>query len=156
MLRLAQFARPLARGHPQRLWHRAASRSVITTTTTPEGITLRSDGDKRFAEVSMTFAGRRLSLETGRLAGLANAAVFARHGDTTVLVTAVCEHADAPPEDGGTPLQVEYQEKWFATGHIPSTMSRREAGCVHCMPSVMLYRVCGAGAGVLLCSLKFR
>jgi hypothetical protein len=106
------------------------ARLMATTTSIVGDITIRSDKDRGYAEVSAMIGGHKLSLETGRIATIASGAVFARYGNTTVLVTAVSEPADAPPEDGGTPLQVDYMEKTFATGHIPTTYTRRETSYV--------------------------
>lgn len=62
------------------------------------------------------FAGRTLSLETGRLAPQANRAVLARMGETVVLATAV---ANEPRESVDYfPLRVDYEEKLYAGGHI--------------------------------------
>ena len=58
----------------------------------------------------MDLAGRPLTLETGKLAELANAAVLVTYGETTVLVTAT---ASARPRDGIDffPLSVDFEEK---------------------------------------------
>ena len=62
------------------------------------------------------FAGRKLSLETGKLAPQANQAVLARMGETVVLATAV---ANEPRESiDYFPLRVDYEEKLYAGGHI--------------------------------------
>ncbi len=62
------------------------------------------------------FAGKRLSLETGKLAPQANRAVLARMGETVVLATAV---ANEPRESTDYfPLRVDYEEKLYAGGHI--------------------------------------
>ena len=62
------------------------------------------------------FAGRKLSLETGKLAPQANMAVLARMGETVVLATAV---ANEPRENiDYFPLRVDYEEKLYAGGHI--------------------------------------
>ena len=63
--------------------------------------------------VKAEIAGRSLSIETGRMAKLANGAVVVRAGDTMVLCT-VC--AASKPRDGQDffPLAVEYQEKSYA------------------------------------------
>ena len=102
------------------------ARAGSTLSVSPDGITIKTTAATRATEVSTEFAGRRLSLETGRIAGMAGGAVLARYGNTSVLATVVSEWTDAPPEDGGTPLQVDYQEKYFASGHIPATHTRRE------------------------------
>ena len=70
-------------------------------------------------------AGRKLSVETGRLAGLANASVLMKYGDTVVL-TAVT--ASKSPREGIDyfPLSVDYEEKLYAVGRIPGSFMRRE------------------------------
>ncbi|MGI6028389.1 MAG: polyribonucleotide nucleotidyltransferase [Candidatus Heteroscillospira sp.] len=74
---------------------------------------------------SMDFCGRSLSLEVGKVAELANAAVVVRYGETTVLVTAT---ASARPKDGIDyfPLSVDFEEKLYAVGRIPGSFMRRE------------------------------
>ncbi|MBC8144818.1 MAG: polyribonucleotide nucleotidyltransferase [bacterium] len=76
--------------------------------------------------VEMEFGGRTLSLETGRLAKLANGAVMVRLGDTMVLSVAV---ASAAPREGidFLPMQVEYREKYAAAGKMPGGFFKREA-----------------------------
>ncbi len=76
--------------------------------------------------VQMEFGGRTLSLETGRLAKLANGSVMVRYGDTMVLAVAV---ASSAPREGidFLPLQVEYREKYSAAGKIPGGFFKREA-----------------------------
>ena len=70
-------------------------------------------------------AGRKLVLETGKMAGLANAAVMARYGDTNVLCTVT---ASAKPREGVDffPLSVDYEEKMYSVGRIPGSFQRRE------------------------------
>jgi polyribonucleotide nucleotidyltransferase len=65
------------------------------------------------------------SLETGRLARLADAAVVCSAGASSVLVTLVCETAVVADRDF-MPLQVDYRERTAAVGRIPSTFTRRE------------------------------
>jgi polyribonucleotide nucleotidyltransferase len=71
------------------------------------------------------WGGRRLVLETGRLARQADGAVFASYGDTTVLATVVAAKAPKPGIDF-MPLTVNYQEKFFASGRIPGGYFKRE------------------------------
>ncbi len=75
---------------------------------------------------SFEIDGRRVTLETGRLARQAHGAVLVRQGDAAVLVTAVMgdESSDG---DGFVPLTVEYREKLAAAGRIPGSFQRREA-----------------------------
>ena len=70
-------------------------------------------------------AGRPLRLETGMMAGLANAAVMAGYGDTRVLCTVT---ASAKPREGVDffPLSVDYEEKMYSVGRIPGSFTRRE------------------------------
>ncbi len=69
--------------------------------------------------------GRNLTIETGKLAEQANAAVTVRYGDTVVLVT-VCL-SDEPREGGDfLPLTVDYEERLYAAGKIPGGFIRRE------------------------------
>jgi polyribonucleotide nucleotidyltransferase len=70
-------------------------------------------------------AGRRISLETGRVAEQANGAVIIRQGDTVVLSTAVMSKE---PREGIDffPLTCDYEEKLYAAGKIPGAFMRRE------------------------------
>ncbi|MHA1151309.1 MAG: polyribonucleotide nucleotidyltransferase, partial [Alphaproteobacteria bacterium] len=71
------------------------------------------------------WGGRKLTLETGRIARQADGAVLATYGDTVVLCTAV----GAPTPRVGIdffPLTVNYQEKTFAAGKIPGGFFKRE------------------------------
>ena len=71
------------------------------------------------------FAGRKVVVETGKFAGLANGSCVVRYGDTTVLVTAT---ASKQPRDGIDffPLAVDYEEKLYSVGRIPGSWNRRE------------------------------
>jgi len=75
-------------------------------------------------EVSCDWAGRPLSLETGRLARQADSAVLASYGDTVVLVavTVTPEPKDLP----FLPLRVDFEEKMYAVGEIPGGFFKRE------------------------------
>ena len=70
-------------------------------------------------------AGRPLKLETGKMAGLANAAILASYGETSVLCTVT---ASAKPREGVDffPLSVDYEEKMYSVGKIPGSFQRRE------------------------------
>jgi len=74
---------------------------------------------------SIEWGGRKLTLETGRIARQADAAVLATYGETTVLATVV---AAKTPKTGIDffPLTVNYQEKTFAAGKIPGGFFKRE------------------------------
>ena len=71
------------------------------------------------------WGGRKLVLETGRIARQAHGAVLATYGDTSVLATVV---SDTTPKAGidFLPLTVNYQEKTFAAGKIPGGYFKRE------------------------------
>jgi len=73
----------------------------------------------------LIWGGRRLTLETGRIARQADGAVLATYGETTVLCTAVAMKAAKPGQDF-FPLTVNYQEKTFAAGKIPGGFFKRE------------------------------
>jgi polyribonucleotide nucleotidyltransferase len=73
----------------------------------------------------LSWCGRKLVLETGRLARQADGAVFATWGETTVLATVVAEREAKPGQDF-FPLTVHYQEKAFAAGRIPGGYLKRE------------------------------
>lgn len=72
-----------------------------------------------------TLAGRKLVLETGKMAQLANAAVMVRYGETSVLCTAT---ASSKPREGVDffPLAVDYEEKMYSVGRFPGSFLRRE------------------------------
>jgi polyribonucleotide nucleotidyltransferase len=69
--------------------------------------------------------GRKLTLETGKLAWQANAAVTVRYGDTVVLST-VCVAPKAKEGTDFLPLTVDYEERMYAAGKIPGGFLRRE------------------------------
>src|SRR5215469_14597388 len=73
----------------------------------------------------LMWGGRRLVLETGRIARQADGAVLATYGETTVLCTAVAMKTAKPGQDF-FPLTVNYQEKTFAAGKIPGGFFKRE------------------------------
>src|SRR6202012_1720060 len=73
----------------------------------------------------LEWAGRKLTLETGKIARQADGAVLASYGDSTVLATVV----SAKEQKAGVdffPLTVNYQEKAFAAGRIPGGYFKRE------------------------------
>ena len=74
---------------------------------------------------TIEWAGRTLTLETGRMARQANGAVLVTYGETTVLATAVAQK-DVKPGMDFFPLTVNYQEKYFAAGKIPGGYFKRE------------------------------
>ena len=73
----------------------------------------------------LEWAGRKLTLETGRIARQADGAVLATWGETTVLATVVSAKSPKPGVDF-FPLTVDYQEKAFAAGRIPGGYFKRE------------------------------
>jgi polyribonucleotide nucleotidyltransferase len=75
--------------------------------------------------VHCTIAGRELTIETGKLAQQANAAVTVRYGDTVVLVTA-CFNKTAREGVDFLPLTIDYEERLYAAGKIPGGFIRRE------------------------------
>src|SRR5687768_15969020 len=75
--------------------------------------------------VELDLAGRRLTLETGRIAKQADGAIWATYGDTVVLATAVASQ-NAKPGVDFLPLTVDYQEKTYAAGKIPGGYFKRE------------------------------
>ena len=78
-----------------------------------------------YHKYTMDLAGRPLTLEGGKLAELANAAVMVGYGDTRVLC---CVTAAPRPRDGIDffPLSVDFEEKMYAVGRIPGSFNRRE------------------------------
>ena len=78
-----------------------------------------------YHKYTMNLAGRPLTLEVGKLAELANAAVMVGYGDTRVLC---CVTAAPRPRDGIDffPLSVDFEEKMYSVGRIPGSFNRRE------------------------------
>ena len=78
-----------------------------------------------FKTYSMELAGRTLTVETGKLAELANANVLVRYGETVVMVNVT---ASKEPKEGIDffPLSVDYEEKMYSVGKIPGGFTRRE------------------------------
>lgn len=72
-----------------------------------------------------TFAGRELTVETGKVCGLANGSCWVRYGETVVMVNVT---ASAKPRDGVDffPLSVDYEEKLYSVGKIPGGFLKRE------------------------------
>lgn len=75
--------------------------------------------------VEFDVAKRRMRLETGRMAKLADGAVLASYGDTVILATAVASKTLKPDADF-LPLTVNYQEKAYSAGKIPGGYFKRE------------------------------
>ena len=70
-------------------------------------------------------AGRKLTIETGKMASLANGSVLVRYGDTVVMVNVT---ASKEPKDGIDffPLSVDFEEKLYSVGKIPGSYTKRE------------------------------
>ena len=80
---------------------------------------------KNYRVFETEIAGRKLTVETGKMAQLANGSCLVRYGETAVLVTAT---ASAKPRDGIDffPLSVDFEERMYAVGRIPGSFMRRE------------------------------
>ena len=78
-----------------------------------------------FKSYSTNLAGRELTIETGKIAGLANGSVVVKYGDTVVMVNVT---AAKEPKEGIDffPLSVDYEEKLYAVGKIPGSFTKRE------------------------------
>ncbi len=78
-----------------------------------------------FKQYETELAGRKLTIETGKIAGLANGSVMVRYGDTVVMVNVT---AAKEPKEGIDffPLSVDYEEKLYAVGKIPGSFTKRE------------------------------
>ena len=99
--------------------HRGGSRRRSKVEVTSSGLPC--------VKKSMTWAGRTLTLETGRLARQATGAVLASYGETMVLCTVVA-NPKADPSASYTPfLSVHYQTKTYAAGKIPGGYFKRES-----------------------------
>ena len=78
-----------------------------------------------FHTVEIDLGGRKITLETGKMAKQANGAVVVRSGDSVVLVTA-CMADEPKPGAGFFPLTVDYREYTYAAGKIPGGFIKRE------------------------------
>jgi polyribonucleotide nucleotidyltransferase len=78
-------------------------------------------------KVEADIGGRTLTIETGKLAKLANGAAVVTYGETVVMVTATAAKESREDTDF-LPLTVEYQERFYAVGRIPGSFFRREIG----------------------------
>ena len=78
-----------------------------------------------FRTYETELAGRKLVIETGKMAGLANGSVLVRYGDTCVLVNVT---ASKEPREGIDffPLSVDFEEKLYSVGKIPGGFLKRE------------------------------
>ncbi len=78
-----------------------------------------------FKTYSMELAGRTLTIESGKMAGLSNGSVLVRYGDTAVLTNVT---ASKEPKEGIDffPLSVDYEERLYAVGKIPGSFQKKE------------------------------
>lgn len=78
-----------------------------------------------FKKFETEFAGRKLVVETGKMAGLANGSCLVRYDDTCILVNATMSKE---PRDGidFLPLSVDYEERLYSVGRIPGSFMKRE------------------------------
>ena len=95
---------------------------AIRPVSASQGIT---DRMFNYFRKELDWGGRKLVLETGKIARQADGAVLARYGDTIVLCTVVGVKGTKPGQDF-FPLTVNYQEKAFAAGKIPGGFFKRE------------------------------
>src|SRR5579872_1094396 len=80
----------------------------------------------KIVKKELDLAGKKLTLETGELAGHANGAVLAQYGETVVLATAVSK--EAPPDMGFFPLAVDFEERHYAGGRISTSRFIKREG----------------------------
>ncbi len=80
---------------------------------------------ENFKTFEFELAGRRLVIETGKMAGLANGSCLVRYGDTAVLCSATASARPRPGIDF-LPLSVDFEERLYSVGHIPGSYNRRE------------------------------
>ncbi len=80
---------------------------------------------ENFKTFEFKLAGRRLVIETGKMAGLANGSCLVRYGDTAVLCSATASARPRPGIDF-LPLSVDFEERLYSVGHIPGSYNRRE------------------------------
>ncbi len=81
--------------------------------------------DFKVSRKEMDWGGRKLVLETGKVARQAEGAVLATYGGTEVIAT-VCAAKEAKPDQDFFPLTVNYQEKYYAAGKVPGGFMKRE------------------------------
>ncbi len=80
---------------------------------------------ENYKTFSYELAGRPLTIESGKMAGLANGSVLVRYGDTAILA---CATASERPRDGidFLPLSIDFEERLYAVGRIPGSYLKRE------------------------------
>ena len=81
--------------------------------------------DFKVSRREMKWGGRKLVLETGKIARQAEGAVVASYGETVVIAT-VCAAKEVAADQDFFPLTVNYQEKYYASGKIPGGFMKRE------------------------------
>lgn len=81
--------------------------------------------DFKVSRKEMDWGGRKLVLETGKIARQAEGAVVASYGETVVLAT-VCAAKEVKADQDFFPLTVNYQEKYYAAGKVPGGFMKRE------------------------------
>ena len=81
--------------------------------------------DFKVCRKEMEWGGRKLVLETGKIARQAEGAVIVTYGETEVIAT-VCAAKEAKADQDFFPLTVNYQEKYYATGKVPGGFMKRE------------------------------
>ena len=81
--------------------------------------------DFKVCRKEMEWGGRKLVLETGKVARQATGAVIVTYGETQVIAT-VCAAKEAKADQDFFPLTVNYQEKYYATGKVPGGFMKRE------------------------------
>ena len=80
-----------------------------------------------YKKVEAEIGGRKLTIESGKMARQANGSVVVTYGETVVLVTATAAK-EPKPNMGFLPLTIEYQERFYSVGRIPGSFFRREIG----------------------------
>ena len=80
-----------------------------------------------YKKVEAEIGGRKLTLESGKVARQANGSVWVTYGETVVLVTATAAK-ETKSDMGFLPLTIEYQERLYSVGRIPGSFFRREIG----------------------------
>ncbi len=80
---------------------------------------------ENYRKFSYELAGRPLTVETGKMAGLANGSALVRYGDTAILA---CATASARPREGidFLPLSIDFEERLYSVGRIPGSYLKRE------------------------------
>ena len=88
-------------------------------------VRMAQKGDIMFKVYETELAGRKLTIESGKIAQLANGSVVVRYGETVVMVNVTAAKEAAEGVDF-FPLSVDYEEKLYAVGKIPGSYTKRE------------------------------